>query len=64
LKVTFDERPCQLIGNVVQPIPMEPGRVKREDYKYERNGVCTPFIAFEPLAGKRIRTVFEHHTGK
>jgi len=23
-KVNFDERPCQLIGDVVQPIPMAP----------------------------------------
>jgi len=33
--VNIDERPCQLIGDVVQPIPMEPGQVKREDYEYE-----------------------------
>jgi len=62
--VTFDERPCQLIGDAVQPIPMEKGKVKREDYKYERNGVSTLFTAFEPLAGKRVCAVFEHHTGK
>jgi hypothetical protein len=63
-RVTFDERPCQLIGDMIQPIPMGQGRVKREDYKYERNGVCTLFMAFEPLAGKRVCTVFQHHTGK
>jgi hypothetical protein len=62
-KVCIDERPCQLIGDVVQPIPMEPGKVKREDYEYERNGVCNLFIAFEPLAGKRICAVFQRRTG-
>ncbi len=62
-KVNFDERPCQLIGDVVQPIPMEPGKVKREDYEYERNGVCNLFIALEPQAGKRVCAVFQHRTG-
>jgi len=61
--VCFDERPCQLIGDVVQPLPMEPGKIKREDYEYRRGGVCNLFIAFEPLAGKRIVQVFPHRTG-
>jgi DDE superfamily endonuclease len=62
--INFDERPCQLIGDVVQPIPMEPTRVRREDYEYERNGVCNLFIALEPLAGKRVCAIFQHRTGK
>lgn len=62
-KVNFDERPCQLIGDVVQPIPMQPGQVKREDYEYERNGVCNLFVAVEPLAGKRVCAVFERRSG-
>ena len=62
-KVNFDERPCQLIGDVVQPLPMEPGKVRREHYEYERNGVCNLFIALEPLAGKRVCAVFQHRTG-
>jgi hypothetical protein len=62
-KVNFDERPCQLIGDMVQPIPMEPGKVRREHYEYERNGVCNLFIALEPLAGRRVCAVFQHRTG-
>ncbi len=61
--VNIDERPCQLIGDVVLPIPMQPGQVKREDYEYERNGVCNLFIAIEPLGCHRVCTVFEHRTG-
>ena len=34
--VCFDERPCQLLGDVLMPIPMEPGRVQRQDYHYKR----------------------------
>ncbi len=62
-RVCIDERPCALVGDVVEPIPMESGRAKREDYEYQRNGACNLFIAFEPLAGKRVCSVFERRTG-
>ena len=61
--VNFDERPCQLIGDVVQPLPLQPGKVVREDYEYERNGVCNLFVALEPLKGKRVCSVFQNRTG-
>ena len=62
--ICFDERPCQLIGDVLAPIPMEPGRVQRQDHHYKRNGTCCVMIAFEPLAGKRIVDVKERKTKK
>ena len=60
--VCFDEKPCQLIGNVVTPIPMKPGRPKLQDYEYERNGTCCIFMAFEPLRGWRFVQVRERRT--
>jgi hypothetical protein len=51
--VCVDERPCQLVEDVVAPIPMKRGSPKKEDYHYKRNGVCFVFIAFEPLGGWR-----------
>lgn len=60
--ICFDERPCQLISDVVVPIPMKPGSPKKEDYEYGRNGTCCILIAFEPLTGKRIISVKEHRT--
>lgn len=60
----FDERPCQLIEDVLVPLPMEPGKTKREDYHYKRNGVCTVFIAFEPLTGRRFVQVRQRRTKK
>lgn len=36
----FDERSCQLMGDVREPLPMEPGRIERFDLEYERGGVC------------------------
>jgi hypothetical protein len=43
---------------------MEPGKPERQDYHYKRNGVCTVFIAFEPLTGRRFVMVRERRTGK
>ena len=60
--ICFDERPCQLINDVVAPIPMKPGNPKKVDYEYGRNGTCCIFMAIEPLAGKRITSVNEHRT--
>jgi hypothetical protein len=62
--VCFDERPCQLLGNVLMPIPMKPGRVEREDYHYKRNGTCVVLTAVEPLAGRRIVKVTQQKTKK
>ena len=36
--ITFDERPCQLIDDVLAPLPMTPSKPKREDYHYQRTG--------------------------
>ena len=60
--IGVDERPCQLIGDVVMPIPMKPGKPKKEDNEYERNGTCCVFIACEPLAGWRYLEVRKQRT--
>lgn len=60
--ICFDERPCQLIEDVLVPLPMEPGKPKRQDYQYKRNGVCTVLIAFEPLTGWRFVQVRKRRT--
>ena len=62
--VCFDERPCQLLGDVLMPIPMKPGCVERQDYHYERHGTCVVLMAIEPLAGQRIVKVTEQKTKK
>ncbi len=62
--ICVDERPCQLLGDVLVPLPMEPGKAKREGYQYKRNGVCTVFIAFEPLTGQRFVQVRKRRTKK
>ena len=63
-QICVDERPCQLIGDILVPLPMEPGRPKRQDYEYKRNGVCTVFLAFEPHTGFRLVEVRKQRTKK
>ena len=62
--ICFDERPCQLIGNILVPIPMKPGSPKKIDYHYKRNGTCCIFVAVEPLTGFRLIRVFKNRTKK
>jgi hypothetical protein len=58
----IDERPCQLLEDVLLPLPMEPGKPARQDHHYKRQGVCTIFIAFEPLTGFRLVQVRTRRT--
>jgi hypothetical protein len=60
--VCFDERPCQLLADVRDPLPMEPGGRpnKRVDSEYERRGTANVLMAFEPLKGRRGMKVTEH----
>lgn len=60
--VCLDERPCQLLGEVITPLPMKPGHVQRNDYEYTRNGTATLFVAVEPLTGKRLLKVTSRRT--
>lgn len=60
----FDERPCQLLGEVVAPLVMKPGAVKKEHATYERNGTCALLAAIEPLTGRRFGVVTSQRTKK
>lgn len=62
--VCFDERPCQLLGDVLMPIPMKSGRIERQDYHYVRYGTCAVLMAVEPLAGRRFVDVTKQKTKK
>jgi len=60
--VCMDESPRQLIRATRLPLAVVPGQAEREDYEYERCGVCNIFMAVEPLAGKRLVHVRERKT--
>ena len=57
--VCFEERPCQLIGDVRDTLPMKPGCIERFDSEYERGGVCWVLMSFEALSGWREMVVTE-----
>jgi len=63
-RVCLDETTKQLVGEVAVPVPASPGQVARYDYEYERKGVATLFMMFEPLAGRREVAVTERRTRK
>lgn len=60
--ICFDERPCQLLGDILVPIPMQPGKAYRYDHQYERYGTCCLLIAVEPLTGFRFAQVRQQRT--
>lgn len=51
--VCLDERPVQLLDDVLQPLPAQPGFKRRFDYEYHREGACNLFMLFQPLQGWR-----------
>ena len=63
-QVCLDEASKQLVGEVVQPIPAQPGQPERFDYEYVRNGTANLFMISEPLAGWRHVMVTERRTAK
>jgi hypothetical protein len=58
----FDERPCFLIGEMVDPLPLQTGKVAKEHYAYQKNGSCALLAAIEPKTGKRVAKVYEQRT--
>ena len=58
----MDERPCQLIEDVVTPISMKSGKPMKADYEYERKGTCNVFILCEPLTGWRYVEIRKQRT--
>jgi hypothetical protein len=60
--VCMDEASKQLIAEVRQPLPAQPGRTAKYDSEYERRGTVNFFMAVEPLAGKRTVRVTDRRT--
>jgi hypothetical protein len=62
--VCFDERPCFLIGERIEPRVMQTGQVRKEHYTYEKHGSCALLAAIEPLTGFRLAQVHPQRTKK
>ncbi|HEX4202915.1 MAG TPA: hypothetical protein VHZ51_01680 [Ktedonobacteraceae bacterium] len=53
-QVCFDETSKQLLADVREVMPMQPGQPERQDDEDERRGGGRLFLACEPLVGKRV----------
>jgi hypothetical protein len=57
--ICIDEKSKQLLGTPNGSIPVSPGKPKRVDSEYERNGTANIFSWVEPLTGNRNADVTE-----
>jgi transposase len=62
--ICFDESPTQLIGEVREPIPAEPGQPERYDCEYRRNGTANLFVFVDAHRPWRHVKVTEHRTAR
>lgn len=60
--VCVDEVSKELHSTPRGTLPMQPGQEARQDYEYERHGVCNLFLSLEPLRGWRQARVTDHRT--
>ena len=60
--VCFGETSTQLLADARPPMPVKPGRVRREDYECVRGGARNLFLACGPLAGWRHVEITERRT--
>jgi hypothetical protein len=60
--ICMDESSKQLLADVFEGKTMQPGSVACEDHHYERNGVRSLFMFFNPIRGWRRVSVREQRT--
>lgn len=61
-QVCLDEGSTQLLGDKQDELPMQPGKPRRQDYEYTREGFCSVFLACEPLTGTTVTRVSKRRT--
>ena len=52
-RLCFDERPCQLLDQVLRPIPAQSGATRKEHQECLRKGVCNVLLAYTIDTGQR-----------
>jgi len=58
-RLCFNERPCQLIGDTIAPLPVKPGQVAKEDSKHVIKFSCVVLFAYDLDTGQRYAEVRE-----
>ena len=62
--ICYDERPCFLIGDQIEPLALQTGHLRKEHYAYQKLGSAALLAAIEPLTGKRIAQLHQRRTKK
>jgi hypothetical protein len=60
--ICLDEKPYQLLDEILAPIPIKQGKAKRIDNEYKRMGTCSIFVMCEPLKGWHHANARERRT--
>ena len=58
----FDKTSTQLLADTRPSLPAQPGKPRREDYEYQRQGTHNLFLFVDPQAGWRHVAVTERRT--
>lgn len=61
-RICFDERPCQLLDDVVAPLLAKPGKAAKEDNEYVRQGTAVVLLAYDLDTGQRYVQVRKRRT--
>lgn len=61
-RLCFDERPCQLLADVLAPLPVQPGKAAKEDNEYVRKGTAVVLLAYDLDTGQRYVQVRQRRT--
>lgn len=64
VRLCMDERPCQLLSEVMMPLPPKAGIPKRIDNEYKREGTCVVLLAYDIDKGMRCTEVRQQRTKK
>lgn len=64
VRLCMDERPCQLLSEVMVPLPPKAGTPKRIDNEYKREGTCVVLLAYDIDKGMRYTEVRQQRTKK
>jgi len=61
-RLCFDERPCQLLDDVVHPLPMQPNKPAKADNEYIRQGTAVVLLAYDLDSGQRYTQTRQQRT--
>jgi len=64
VRLCMEERPCQLLSEVMTPLPPEAGMPKRIDKEYKGEGTCVVLLAYDIDRGIRYTEVKQQRTKK